>query len=83
MYPALQHLKNTTQNTHLSEIVTPIIASCIDYFRKTNDLIHDHQFGLYGLLDDAFYTMSMIYIVQETLSGIDLPFDKETLKKSK
>ena len=78
--PALAALQTATKGTSNYSLVEPIIEECIAYFRKTNDLIDAHQHGLYGLLDDTYRTLQYICAVNDTMVGINLPFDIEQLK---
>lgn len=63
-----------------NKTVEGVLEKCVAYFRKNKDYLNDHQYGLYGILDDAYFTMSMLLTIQQSVTGLNLPFEEKALK---
>lgn len=77
--PTLQHLEHAANQSNYKKVIETIIEDCVEYFRKSNDHINDYQTGLYGLMDDAYRTMTLVSAIQQTVSGLNLPFESQKL----
>lgn len=80
MPQALSKIVECSKSIKKYDEIQPALDACVQYFRKNNDHINDHEYGLYGLLDDTYFTLKVILTIQDWLPQDSLPFQKKDLK---